>query len=161
MQKSIIVRAMRVMTGEALTVLEGLVQIFFPFHLFCNIRQRRTPQIVDSMAAEAKPLFFCQEQPLGRSKMGGMANAAAPLLFDWLVFDLGVRDLLPDLGVAIEAEVRHLLLEQRTIAGGMRVVAVGTEIGFHRRMNHSCLLHLFGEILMTLQAKLANGIFQQ
>ena len=86
-----------------------------------------------------------------------MADAAAPRLFDGLVFELGARQPLPDLGVAVEADIRHLLLENEWSTGSVRVVTVRTGAIFHRRMDDRGCLHLPGEILVTLQTKFANG----
>lgn len=102
------------------------------------------------MTAKTQILFIGGEKPFGLGKMRGMAAAATPSLTDGLVFDLSVRHPLANLIVAIEAEIRHLFLENERLTGSMRIVTIGTRVILYRRVDNGCGLQLPSEILVTI-----------
>lgn len=150
-----------VMAGSAGAVGKGTMEMLLVLQLCLDIFQRRGSEIVSSVTTETQILFPGRKKSLGLGEMGGVTTAATPLLVDGLMFVFGFAQSLPDIGVAFEAEIRHLFFQNKWSSGGVGVVAVGTGPLLHRRMDNRRGFHLLGEILMTIQTKLAQGMLKQ
>ncbi len=156
-----VIGTVRVMAGSAGAVGKGTMEVLLVLQLCLDIFQRRSSAIVSTVTTEAQALFPGRKKSLGLGEMGGVTTAATSLLVDGLMFVFGFAQSLPDIGVAFKAEIRHLFFQNKWSSGGVGVVAVGAGPFLHRRMDNRRGFHLLGEILMTIQTKLAQGLLKQ
>lgn len=156
-----VIGSVGVMAGGAGAIDKGAMEVLLVLQLCLDILQRWPSEIIHTVTTETQTLFTGREKSLGPGKMGGMTTAATPPLVDGLVFVFGFGESLPHIGVAIEAEIRHLFFQDEGSRGGVGIVTVGTGALLHRRMDDRRGFHLFGEILVAMQAELAQGTLQK
>src|SRR5208282_1412791 len=92
--------------------------------------------------------------------MGRVAGSTIPA-FHGLMLELGLRDLLLQVVMAIEAQLRAGLGQQLLVVGLVWVMAGGTFPILHRLMLHLGLGDLLLEVVVAIGAQLPVGLVQQ
>ena len=90
-----------------------------------------------------------------------VAGNAAPLLLKGLVRHLNSCQLLANLHMAFEAEIRQLLLEQLGNRRPVGIVAGGARAILYRRMDNPRFLQRFGKIRVAFKTQIPDSAFEE
>lgn len=156
-----VVRAMRVMACLAFALLDRAMEKFFPGKLFFDVPQGGIAKIVLIVATQTCCHFGKRQEPFVLGIVGRVAGTAAPLLQDWFVRHLHSCQLLANIDMALDAEIRHFFLEQLGNRPAVGIVAGGARAIFNGLMNDHSFLQGFGEILMAFQAQIPDGSLEE
>ena len=147
---------MRVVTGLTLTLLDRTMEKLFAFQILFDVAQRWSAHIVFIMAVQAGSHLIEREQPFVLGIVGGVAGSTPPLLPQWFVRHLYPGQLLADITMALNAEIRQFLLEHLRYRRSVRVVAGGAGAFFDWRMGNRRFFQSLGKIGVTFQTQIPN-----
>lgn len=106
-----VIRPVRVMACLAISRFDRAMEMFFSGEFLFDVSQRRSAQIVLVVAAQTSGHLVERKQALFLRIVSRVAGDAAIFLLEWLVRYLQSGQFLPDLDMALNAEIRHLFLE--------------------------------------------------
>lgn len=137
------------------------MKIFFPGKLLFDVLQRGGAQIVLVVAAQTGGHLVKGKESLVLRIVGRVTGNAAPLLLEGFVRHLYSCQLLANLDMALNAEIRHLLLEQLGNRRTVGIVAGGAGAGLDRCMDNPRSLQGPVEIRVAFQALILDSIFEE
>lgn len=106
-----IIRTVRVMARLAFSGFDGAMEMFFPGKFLFDVSQAGIAQIVLAVAEQASGHLVEGEEAFVLRIVGRVAGDTASLLLEGLVRHFNSCQFLAYLDMALEAEIRHLLLE--------------------------------------------------
>jgi len=139
------------MAGRALALFYRPMKKFLPIKIFFDIAQWWSTQVVFIVAVQAGGHFIERQEPLVFGIVRRVAGAAAPFLTQRFVRHFYCYQFFADFAMALNAQLRNLLLEDLVDRRSVRVVTGGAGAILYRLMGNLGNLQGRAEISMAGQ----------